>query len=244
VRLWHLLLEERTNLFFAFRIIKNNYLKMIFMHNTNFFKKGAEAELVEGIIGGKEILSKKRVSKSYRNSVLDLSIRKTRTRSEVKLLKAVSSGVNVPSIVEVNEIKSEIVMEFINGVRLKEIIEKKQLLAKEAGKCIRKIHDLGVIHGDLTTSNIIFVDEKKVKSDKDLLERIKKKGNLFFIDFGLGYFSKRIEDKATDLVVFKKTFNATHSSIKNGWKLVMSGYDPDEELKTRMEAIEKRARYH
>jgi len=220
------------------------------MKQNIFFKKGAEAELVEEIVEGdtpgseKKLLSKKRIPKSYRNPLLDLLIRKARTRSEAKLLREVSSAVNVPEIKKVDENKAEILMEFIEGKRLKEVIEKKPALAEEAGKMIKKIHALGIIHGDLTTSNMLFVDEKQFKSDKEMLKRIKQKGNLFFIDFGLGYYSKKVEDRATDLVVFKKTFNATHSSMKNGWKLVMKGYKPDEELLTRMEAIEKRARYH
>jgi len=225
---------------------KNKLLpfKIIFMHKEKFPKKGAEAELTLEIDSGKQVLSKKRISKVYRNKILDSSIRKTRTRSEAKLLHAVSSAVNVPKIVRVDEEGAEIVMEYIPGIRLKEVIEKKSGLAQEAGKLIKKIHSLGVIHGDLTTSNIIFVDENVAKLDKELVKRVKQKGNLFFIDFGLGYFSKKVEDRATDLVVFKKTFNATHSSLKNGWEKVMEGYDADKELKTRMESIEKRARYH
>jgi tRNA A-37 threonylcarbamoyl transferase component Bud32 len=65
-----------------------------------------------------------------------------------------------------------------------------------------------------------------------------------FIDFGLGYFSKKLEDKATDLIVFKKTFNATHPLVKNGWLLVMKGYNASEEMIEQMNKIEKRARYH
>ncbi|MFA6065018.1 MAG: KEOPS complex kinase/ATPase Bud32 [archaeon] len=214
------------------------------MQKNSFFKKGAEAELTEEIFCGKLVLSKKRIPKSYRAPGLDLLIRKTRTRSEAKILRDVSFAINVPDVIKVDENNAEILMEFIPGKRLKEVIEKKPLLAKEAGKLIRKIHDLGIIHGDLTTSNIIFVDENEIKQNEELLKRVKKKGNLFFIDFGLGFYSKKVEDRATDLVVFKKTFNATHSSLKKGWKLVMEGYNPDKELHTRMEAIEKRARYH
>lgn len=223
--------------------------KEVFDKNT-FYKKGAEAELVlEKIVLGKDkkvVLSKKRIQKNYRNQKLDLKIRTTRTRCEAKILKEVSSIVNVPKIIKVNEKQAEIIMEFIPGKRLKEVIEKNPSLCLEAGKQIKKLHNLGIIHGDLTTSNIIFVDskEKKVKSDKDLLERVEKKGSLFFIDFGLGFYSKKEEDRATDLVVFKKTFNATHSKIKNGWALVLKGYFPSKELVERMQAIEKRARYH
>jgi Kae1-associated kinase Bud32 len=212
------------------------------MQNKNtFFKKGAEAELMEITIDGKDCLSKKRIPKNYRDKKLDLQIRKKRTRAEAKILSEVSFAVNVPRIIQVDETNAEIIMEYINGVPLKEIIQKKPSLCEEAGRCIRKIHNLGIIHGDLTTSNIIFLGKSK---GKELSERIKKKGALFFVDFGLGFYSSKVEDKATDLVVFKKTFNATHSSIKGGFAKVLKGYNPDEEMKIRMEAIEKRARYH
>jgi len=211
------------------------------MNKTGFYKKGAEAELSEVLNNGERALSKKRLSKGYRNKKLDDKIRKERTRSEARLLREASLVVNTPKIQKVDENETEIVMEFIGGVPLKEIIEKKPFLCIEAGACIKKIHDIGIIHGDLTTSNIIFIDKP---NSEEFKERVKSRGNLFFVDFGLGFFSKKLEDRATDLVVFKKTFNATHSSLKNGWDLVMRGYAPGKELSERMNAIEKRARYH
>jgi Kae1-associated kinase Bud32 len=213
---------------------------------NEFLKKGAEAQLVLEQAQDGFVLSKKRIMKNYRNPKLDLKIRTTRTRSEAKILKELWNSMNVPKLIKVDEKKAEILMEFIQGKRLKEVIEKNPALCTQAGKQIKKLHNLGIIHGDLTTSNIIFVDpkDKEIKKNKDLLERIKKKGSLFFIDFGLGFYSKKEEDRATDLVVFKKTFNATHSKIKNGWTLVLKGYAPSKELTERMSAIEKRARYH
>jgi Kae1-associated kinase Bud32 len=211
------------------------------MQEELFYKKGAEAELVEQIVDGEKVLAKKRIPKGYRSPLLDAQIRKKRTRSETKILREVAVAVNVPKIILTDEDKAEIVMEYIEGVPLKEVLSKKPLLCKEAGLQIRKIHDQGIIHGDLTTSNILYVEKTK---NPQMQKRIAKKGPLFFIDFGLGYYSNTIEDKATDLVVFKKTFNATHSGIKNGWEKVMQGYEPPAELTERMKTIEKRARYH
>ena len=208
--------------------------------NNIFYKKGAEAELKQVLIDGQIGLSKKRTSKLYRDKKLDYSIRSKRTRAETKLLKEAATIVNTPKIITVNEKDSEIIMEFITGRALKEVIEKKPLLCIQAGEKIRVLHDAGIIHGDLTTSNIIFAE----KNDSELAHRIKDKGSLFFIDFGLGYFSNKIEDKAVDLVVFKKTFNATHSGLKEGWGKVIQGYAPSKEIIDRMVAIEKRARYH
>ncbi len=188
-------------------------------------KIGAEAQVKEIIFQGKKAISKSRIPKGYRSKMLDSLIIKKRTKQEAKILKTLLETINVPKIYSIND--SEIIMEFIEGKVLKEIIEKQKELCVDAGKEIKKIHSAGIIHGDLTTSNIIYSEKK-----------------LFFIDFGLGYFSKKIEDQATDLVVFKKTFNATHSFLKNGWELVMQGYKPNKEIIERMEKIEKRARYH
>lgn len=185
----------------------------------------AEAQVKEITFQEKKAVSKKRIPKKYRNNTLDLLIIKKRTKQEAKILKTLLGIINVPKIYSISD--SEIVMEFIEGKVLKEIVEKQKELCIEAGKEIKKIHSAGIIHGDLTTSNIIY-----------------SQGKLFFIDFGLGYFSKKIEDQATDLIVFKKTFNATHSSLKSGWELVMQGYKPNKEVIERMEKIEKRARYH
>jgi Kae1-associated kinase Bud32 len=207
--------------------------------NKIFFWRGAEAEVNEKVFEGKKLLSKKRVPKGYRDQELDLGIRKTRTRAEAKLIREASLVINVPKIFLVDETKGEIIMEFVKGKQLKEEIKKNNSYCVEVGKNIRALHNIGVIHGDLTTSNIIVAD-----ISKETMARIQKRGKLFFIDFGLGYFSKKLEDKATDLVVFKKTFNATHSTIKKGWELVMQGYKPEKDLIERMKLIEKRARYH
>ena len=131
-------------------------------------------------------------------------------------------------------------MELIKGKRLKEVVEKNPALCIIAGREIKKIHSLGIIHGDLTTSNILVEERNNVQKNKEK----EKFSKLCFIDFGLGFYSKKLEDVATDLVVFKKTFNATHSSLKNGWLLVMKGYAPSKAVEAQMQKIEKRARYH
>jgi Kae1-associated kinase Bud32 len=205
-----------------------------------FYKKGAEAEIIQTLVDGVNAINKKRLVKNYRNNKLDFQIRKKRTRSEAKLIKEASRAVNTPRILKVNEDSFEILMEFIKGKQLKEVIEEKKHLCELIGSEIKKLHSLGIIHGDLTTSNIIYVEKSST------LRGVSGKNTekVVFIDFGLGYFSKKIEDQATDLVVFKKTFSSTHSSLKKGWDLVMKGYSPNELMIKQMEKIEKRARYH
>lgn len=201
-----------------------------------FYKRGAEAVLAIKKIHGKIVLSKKRTKKGYRGAALDSIIRKKRTRAEAKLIRAGAASVRTPSIIRVDEGAAEIIMEFVEGKRMKEVLESEKKLCELTGREIRKLHDLGIIHGDLTTSNIIMSTKSGGKSAR--------KNGICFVDFGLGFFSNKPEDRATDLIVFKKTFNATHSKISGGWELVMRGYAPEPEMLKKMEEIEKRARYH
>jgi TP53 regulating kinase-like protein len=193
----------------------------------NIIQVGAEATISKIEFEKNQAILKKRNSKNYRDKELDEKIIKRRTKSEAKILKELNGVVNVPKVLMVDENKGELIIEYIDGKKLKEVIEKEKYLCKLAGREIKKIHNKGIIHGDLTTSNMIYKNKK-----------------IYFIDFGLGYFSKKIEDRAVDLVVFKKTFNATHSKLKNGFDDVLNAYKPDKELKERIEKIEKRARYH
>ena len=196
-------------------------------------RRGAEAELYKTEFEGLPALMKKRISKSYRNMEIDRTIRSRRTRSEAKLLaKARSVNIVTPKVFEVNSDDFYIMMEFIDAPRLKDTLEKSNLesLALRIGEKIAKMHENNIIHADLTTSNILLHNKE-----------------LVFIDYGLGFLSKKTEDKATDLLVFKKTFEATHSDLLEGWEFIREGYlsaDGEKEVIDRIEVIEKRGRYH
>ncbi len=193
-------------------------------------KEGAEARLYKKKIGSRIVLVKDRVRKEYRNEKLDEEVRKQRTRREEKLIRTVERiGVRVPSIIEVKE--HEIIMEFIEGKTLKQALnEKNTELCLEIGKNIAKLHSNSIVHGDLTTSNMILCGKEIV-----------------FIDFGLGFTSNKVEDKAVDLLNLKKTFEATHSSFfEKGWEKIIEGYLKEggkKEVISQIEKIEKRARY-
>lgn len=58
-----------------------------------------------------------------------------------------------------------------------------------------------MIHGDLTTSNLILT------APHDEL-------NVYFIDFGLGYVSHSAEDKSVDLYVLERAFLSTHPNTE------------------------------
>ncbi len=196
-------------------------------------KKGAEAELYKIMYNGRPAVLKRRIPKRYRVPVLDERIRKTRTRREAKLLdRARRAGVRTPVVYHVDDRKMEIVMEYVSGERAKEYLLRTgdYTLMRRIGEKIAILHENRIVHGDLTTSNIIL-------SGNDLV----------FIDFGLGAVTTSIEDFAVDLVCFEKSFIATHSDIaEEGWAALRDGYsrNPDApRIWKRFEEVKRRARY-
>jgi len=208
--------------------------------------KGAEAEVYFN--EKRKTIIKKRLPKRYRIKALDEEIRKSRTKKEAKIIHhAKKAGVCAPFIEEVDLKNFSIEMSYISGARLTEFIENAKdeaYLEKclracyELGEAIAKLHNANIVHGDLTTSNII-VKEK---------ENGKEKIRVFFIDFGLSDFSTEIEDKGVDLVVLKKCLQALNSEIaEKCFKEVLRAYkeiskDAENVIK-RINEIEKRGRY-
>jgi len=199
----------------------------------DIIKRGAEAILYKE----KENLVKERIKKGYRISQIDDDLRKVRTKKEAKLIsEARRTGVNSPSIISVDEKNFKITMEFIDGIRLKEFFnetnnEERAKVAEQVGKAVGKLHSNGIVHGDLTTSNMILKDDK-----------------IFFIDFGLGEFSKRIETLGTDLSVLKEAFQSTHFEYLNLlWESFIKGYKQTNSNFNKvldvLDNIEKRGRY-
>jgi len=195
-------------------------------------KKGAEAELYLLEREGRRVILKRRIPKRYRLPELDEYIRRTRTRREARLLdRARRAGVSTPKVLRVDEDATEIEMEYVEGERLKEYLQRTRdpHVMEDVGKKVALLHASGVIHGDLTTSNIILSGDA-----------------LFFIDFGLGAVSYSVEDRAVDLVCFKKSYFATHPDLPEGWELFIQGYrtyDGADDVLRRMVVVEKRARY-
>jgi len=200
-------------------------------------KQGAEAKLFLSRKDNQKILIKDRIKKEYRIPQIDVKIRKNRTSQESNLLsEARRNGVPTPRILDVDKKDYKIIMEFIDGERIKELLNKsdKKSVKKtcfEIGKLIGKLHTAGIIHGDLTTSNMILKD-----------------GKIYFIDFGLGIFSRKIEDQGTDLRLLHEAFKSTHYQILDiCWESVIKGYKEEypkaNTVLNRVSEIEKRARY-
>ena len=201
------------------------------MSNPKIIQQGAEAIIIKN----KNLIVKDRIKKSYRIQEIDEKLRKTRTKKETNLLEKASSIINSPKPL-LTKNKFEIKIPYINGKKLSEHLDKlPDKLAKETcikiGQSIAKLHDNNIIHGDLTTSNIILTNDGKV----------------WFIDFGLGFNSERFEDKAVDIHLLKQALEAKH--FKN-YKILtdefLKGYKTSKDFEKtleQLEKVEKRGRY-
>ncbi|MBI2451454.1 Kae1-associated serine/threonine protein kinase [Candidatus Pacearchaeota archaeon] len=194
-------------------------------------QQGAEAILIKK---GEELI-KRRVKKGYRISELDEKLRKSRTRKEFKLLEKARNLIDVPSVKKVSDKEMEIDMEFIEGEKLSDNLDNLENwrgVCLQIGENIAKLHDAGIIHGDLTTSNMIWKEQGK---------------KVYFIDFGLGFFSDRVEDKAVDLHLIKEALEAKHfKNFENYFKTILQGYKISKnykEILRRLERVERRGRY-
>ena len=182
--------------------------------------QGAEAILTKT---SETTLIKDRIPKLYRLQELDNKIRKSRTKKETKLLEKASKLIPTPKILSTSSDNKggvskggaggdfKIKMQFIKGKKLSEHLEtipNPEEICKIIGEQIAKLHDADIIHGDLTTSNMIIKDK------------------IYFIDFGLGFISNKIEDKAVDMHLLRQALEAKHFTIhKECEKIILKNYN-------------------
>ncbi len=207
------------------------------------YKENIIAQAAEAIIiRDNDNVIKRRIKKSYRIQEIDERLSKKRTRKEAKLIGSASKIIPVPKIIKADEPSKEIVMQFIEGKKLSDWLDKLGIkkaknICHQIGESAAKLHDASIIHGDLTTSNMILEESKNDEEDN----------RLYFIDFGLGFNSNRIEDKAVDLHLLRQALEAKHFSH---WKIlfeaVIKGYKTSknaEKTLLQLQKVEARGRY-
>src|SRR3989344_2220908 len=196
----------------------------------NEISRGAEAVI---FLQDNEII-KERVQKKYRYFKLDVKLRISRTKRELNLLKKSSEIINVPKVMGNSE--TEIFMEYIKGEKLSNLVDEMNVndVTKyffTIGEFLGKLHNKDIIHNDLTTANLILLKNK-----------------IYFIDFGLGFISNKIEDKAYDLHILRNTLKSRHfakhekafSRVTEGYKKISNEFKLIEE---RLKKIEESGRY-
>jgi TP53 regulating kinase-like protein len=203
-------------------------------------RKGAEASIFLEEWHGRQVVLKTRLPKAYRVDRLDSSIRLARTSREAHLLHDCKrAGVPTPSVYEVDTASCTIIMDYVNGPRLKEAFlemgdSNLRRTCGLVGSLVGRLHSGGIVHGDLTTSNMILRDRDK----------------LFFIDFGLSDYSNELEARGVDLLLMNRAFKSTHFALHSkAFEAVLDGYrriigrKEAECVLTKMHEIEKRGRY-
>tara|TARA_Y100000310_G_scaffold345502_1_gene465702 strand:+ start:3091 stop:3687 length:597 start_codon:yes stop_codon:yes gene_type:complete len=191
-------------------------------------QQGAEAKVYfkDGTI------LKERVRKKYRHEAIDNVIRRSSTRKEAKLLAKAAELIPVPKVIDSCDKEMTITMEMIEGKKLRDCVEdidRKEIFTK-VGKKIARLHNANIIHGDLTSSNIIVHDK------------------VYFIDFGLGFVSTKVEDKAVDVHLIRKALESKHyKHAEECFDYILKGYEKEsqefKEVMKRLEKVEKRGRY-
>ncbi|XP_022727787.1 EKC/KEOPS complex subunit bud32-like isoform X5 [Durio zibethinus] len=116
--------------------------------------------------------------------------------------KARRLGVSTPVLHAVDPVLHTLTFEYVEGPSVKDIFlefglsgvvqERLDDIASQIGVAIGKLHDVGLVHGDLTTSNMLI---------RNVL-----------IDFGLSFTSTLLKDKAVDLYVLERALISMHSS--------------------------------
>lgn len=180
--------------------------------------RGAEAVVRNSRMLGRKIVIKERIPKTYRITELDMRLRKERTRQEARLLhRAKIAGVDCPIVLFVDEFS--IGMTKVKGKRPKMNPKESEL----AGQMLGKLHNSGIIHGDFTPANLL-----------------ENKDGIFVIDFGLGFLSEDIEDKAVDALTMLKAIRGKEAGFLKGYGKASKEYG---KIMERMEEVKKRARY-
>lgn len=204
---------------------------------SNILYQGAEAIISRSTFMEYPAVVKKRVSKRYRISEIDTTLISSRTREEAKLIvESRKCGVCVPIIYDIDLTHGSIIMEYLDGKRVKDIIEglsskEQKELCHKIGVSIARLHNNDIIHGDITTSNMILVED-----------------HVHFIDFGLGCKESEIESKGVDLHVLMEAFESTHSQYPQCFSYVLEGYRKEYKenadlVEQKIDDIVRRGRY-
>jgi len=204
--------------------------------SMEIIRRGAEAEIRRGTWLGRDVIVKSRVPKSYRLPELDRSLRSARTRNEARLIhEARGAGVPTPIIYDIDPANAEMTMEFIDGPRVKDELETASperigSLLREIGRSIAYLHRCGIVHGDLTTSNMIV-----------------SRGRMWFIDFSLGSRCASVEEMGVDIHLLKEAFQSAHPELLDRFPVILESYKENyergDEIVRKAKEIGQRGRY-
>lgn len=198
-------------------------------------QRGAEAEIYRSTWKGRPVIIKRRIEKPYRLPEIDQALRKQRTKKEGLLLSAARrGGTATPLVYDVDLSAMAITMEYVAGQRVKDCIDdldeqEQYRWCQKIGRGVAGLHRQDIVHGDITTSNLIM-----------------SRGRVYFIDFGLGEKSSSTEDRGVDLHLLMEAFTAAHHHPEL-FSWVMEAYEKEvpwgPEVRRTVADIAERGRY-
>lgn len=196
------------------------------VYMADLFKQGAEGKVYKGTYFGKAAIFKERFEKKYRHTDLDKRLTTERIKAEVRALQRTrSAGVPVPAVYFVDLPARLIVTAYIDNSETvrdriitlqaetsKDNTGSLERLMNKIGELIAVMHKNGVVHGDLTTSNLLV---QNCESSEPVI---------YVIDFGLSFVSDTAEDKGVDLYVLERAFLSAHPGIEAFFQRFLESY--------------------
>ncbi len=185
---------------------------------------------------------KYRPPKSYRHPTLDARLTRHRVLAEARVLvRCRAAEMLVPAVYHVDWERGWLMMEWIEGASVKQVLHEylrrsskdpmedeplRELMAR-IGAAVGRLHAAGVVHGDLTTSNLMLrphVEQVEASSGDDMARSEPLSGDVVLIDFGLAAQTLQDEDRAVDLYVLERAFGSTHPTIESLFQDVLGVY--------------------
>ncbi|XP_077060545.1 EKC/KEOPS complex subunit TP53RK [Siphateles boraxobius] len=192
-----------------------------YLKEAQLIKQGAEARVYRATFLGRPVVIKERFTKLYRHPEVDEKLTRRRTTQEVRsILRCRRAGINAPVVYFVDYTTHCIFLEdIVQSVSVRDHIASEQsplhlqALVDKIGEVLAQMHDEDVIHGDLTTSNMLLIPGAEHQHI-----------HLVLIDFGLSYISALPEDKGVDLYVLEKAFLSTHPKTETLFERLLKSY--------------------
>jgi TP53 regulating kinase-like protein len=202
-------------------------------------KQGAEARVYRATFLGQQVIIKERFCKTYRHPILDKKLNQRRITQEARCLAKIrAAGIGAPGLIFADIEALRLYLEFVEGTTARDYLLARShdhpeaaIVAELIGSTLGRMHDANIVHGDLTTSNMIISPDT----------------SLVLIDFGLSYITRNAEeDEAVDLYVLERAFLSTHPNSEGLFSLLLEAYGrtakKGQQVLNRLEQVRLRGR--
>lgn len=222
--------------------------KIDFINSWTLSYQGAESKIYRGFHENRACIAKYRFQKKFRHPLLDKKLTKERTKRERRMIEKVISksdylGPYMPRVmwsddctIFMTEVEgSQSACDYIISNNLKADSKDMMTLCQSIGKCIAELHNIGIIHGDLTTMNLLLKEKEPTESTKRIKLETSDTSDLDYelpskeyivipIDFGLATGSFHAEERAVDLYVLERALLSTHFSENSIFNQIFEVY--------------------